>query len=360
MRKIFFVGPLPPPVHGFSVINKFVYQALLERKFLVNITDLAPNKFLTLPYKWIKFLLLVAISSFGRRGTLYLPISGGLRQLIDIAFALPAKFFGLPIFIHHHSYAYLNTKTMVSRFVFFFLNNSTHIVLSEGMKRKLNDQFQIPLNNIYVLSNSAFLNVENSQYVLERYQSKEVTIGFLSNITLEKGIFVFFDAIQDLLDKKISVSAIIAGPVSPVIKAEFESCLMMFSNVRYLGSVYGEEKKAFFSKIDLLLFPTLYVNEAEPVTLWEAMAHSVPVVALQRGCIKEMIPPDAGRVVLNRDDFVSVVAEEVASMSYSSTFLASRRMSARKAFLMKQRQSTLSFERLLHDMTGNFDKGAKN
>ena len=132
---------------------------------------------------------------------------------------------------------------------------------------KLSSQYNIDLGCIRVISNSGFIEDE---YLSERPAVEvnlPVTIGFLSNITAEKGIFLFFDALRALREEGLCFRAVIAGPVSPIIADRFSCELDNAPEATYLGGVYGASKALFFQNIDLLLFPTIYQNEAEPVTI---------------------------------------------------------------------------------------------
>ena len=76
----------------------------------------------------------------------------------------------------------------------------------------------------------------------------------------------------------------------------------------YLGPVYGEAKKAFFRDIDVLLFPTNYVNEAQPLTIYEAFAAGIPVIARARGCIASMVFNGAGQAIPSTEPFADNAA----------------------------------------------------
>lgn len=359
MRKVFFVGPLPPPVHGFSVINGHMLAGMQDNGARVEVFDMAPRNLLAPLLKWLAFLTKLLTPSPSTGKTLYLPFSGGKRQLVDLAFALPAKWLGFGLFVHHHSFAYLNATPWVARFALAVLKGATHVALCPAMGQRLCQQYGIAPSRVRVLSNAAFLECPASTGSNDAVSPSHLTLGFLSNITAEKGIFSFFDALDGLRAKQIPFDAVIAGPVSPEVKAQFDARLAASVGVKHVGAVYGEAKNQFFAKLDLLLFPTLYANEAEPVTLWEAMAHGVPVIALQRGCIQGMVPADAGRVVLAPSIFTSAVEEEVVAMSSSPSLRRSRRIAARAAFEAAQLQSKAALKSLLEEMTASAGEAAK-
>lgn len=353
MRKIFFAGPLPPPVHGFAVINGHMLTGLQSSGAQVAEFDLAPRNILAPLLTWLVFLAAVIKPSNVKGKTLYLPISGGMRQLIDLVFALPAKWLDFSLFVHHHSFAYLNAKPWFSRLVFSVLKDATHIVLCPAMGQRLCEQYGIEPARVRVLSNAAFLEVGVGTTGIVAGPSTYLALGFMSNITAEKGIFSFFDAIDELSAQQIPFKALIAGPVSPEVKAQFDARLAATPNAQHVGAVYGDAKNQFFGQLDLLLFPTLYANEAEPVTLWESMAHGVPVIALQRGCIQGMVPSNAGRVVVEPAAFASAVVEEVKAMMVTPGLLAQRRQAARAAFEHARQSSRLNLDSLMQEMTSS-------
>ena len=45
-----------------------------------------------------------------------------------------------------------------------------------------------------------------------------------------------------------------------------------------------------FFQIDILLLPTRYVNEVEPLVILESLRNGVPVLANSRGCIDCLLP----------------------------------------------------------------------
>lgn len=351
MHKVFFAGPLPPPVHGFAVINGHMLAGLRNSGAAVQVFDLAPRSLLAPLLKWFSFLAATFRPMAGSGKTLYLPISGGVRQLVDLAFAVPAKLLGFRLFVHHHSFAYLNAKPWFSRLAFWVLRDATHIVLCPAMGQRLCSQYRIAPEQVRVLSNAAFLDIETSRSAGSVVPQSGLTLGFLSNITAEKGIFAFFDALDALRAKQVSFNALIAGPLSPEVQVQFDTRLAGAADVQHVGPVYGAAKEQFFGKLDALLFPTLYANEAEPVTIWEAMAHAVPIIALQRGCIQGIVPSDAGRVVLEPDAFANAVVEEVTAMNRAPELLEQRRRAARLAFEQARQQSRLTLSSLLHEMT---------
>lgn len=292
---ILFLGPLPPPVHGFSAINAAMLERLQQHGSTVQVFNRAPTAGGALRH-WLR-LLARFIGAAARRPTaLYAGFSGGKGQLLDLPFFAVARLFGIPTYVHHHSFAYLNQPSRLTAACMAVLGPARHIALCPEMASALATRYGVPTSRLIVLSNAAFLpalsiGAENTACAAP---AQPIKIGFLSNITAEKGIFEFFAVVRRAAALGLSYDAEIAGPVDPSILDRFQQELSTLPRVKHLGPLYGADKQRFFQRIDLLLFPTRYANEAEPVTLHEALQAGAAVVATQRGCIGGMLPDHCG------------------------------------------------------------------
>lgn len=344
---IFFLGPLPPPLHGFSAINEKMLSRLKESTEVVEF-NLSPalgvaRTLIFIPLIWVRFFFSMIVL---RPSAVYIGLSGGYRQLVDCLFILLAKLFLVPIFVHHHSFAYINRVAWYNSFSFMLLKRSGHIVLCDEMKASLLRLYGLPDSGVHVLSNVAFLD-DSHQTSTDRKVEPPFNVGFLSNITRAKGIFDFFDLMDDLLKKGISARGIIAGPVDESISDEFKRRLSLLPTAIYLGAVYGEKKIGFYNQVDLLVFPTRYVNEAEPVTILEALGFGVPVVAVRRGCIGCMFPATVGTVVSNIDDFVPTSVGEISRQINDPDYAYGRRVAAKEFYQRQRVEQVLRLEKLV-------------
>lgn len=299
---VYFVGPLPPPVHGFSAINAAML-AMLQARSNVEIFDRAHQGSARGPR------LLAALTSLGHWAQLvtrfatsiataksasdgvYMGLSGGMGQWLDLPFVLFARLRGVPIHVHHHSFAYINQPSRLTRLALAVMGNAAqHIVLCDAMGSLLQERYHLQPDSVHTLSNIAFMQPGSAHPGEQISSNKTLTLGYLSNITEAKGIFEFFSAVAACQKNGIKVRGIVAGPVAAELRQRFESALSACNgSVKHLGAVYGKDKASFYAKLDLMLFPTKYENEAEPVTILEALQAGVPVVAAARGCIAGML-----------------------------------------------------------------------
>lgn len=348
---IFFVGPLPPPLHGFSSINASML-AQLSLLTDVKVFNRAPRLYSGYTRRLTKGLsTFILLASFGynllkrKPISIYMGLSGGAGQLVDLAFLIISKLTATPVFIHHHSFAYLNKKGRIAKLFFYFSRNTYHIVLCERMGEKLAENYHIPAGFIANLSNAAF-----SDDVLARqaeYVMRPIQIGFLSNITEAKGIFDYFDVLEFLHKSGLQVQGRIAGPVDDSIRNKFNQRLAQSEFICHLGAVYEQDKDRFYDSIDVLLFPTRYANEAEPVTIIESFRAGVPVIAASRGCIDALVEHGGGTIVPSGSDFLSVAVKEINRLSDDEKYLALRKKQAKNRFDELKKSNSKQLEIIL-------------
>jgi len=235
-------------------------------------------------------------------------ISGGYGQFYELLFILFARLCGVRIFLHHHSFAYLNSPSHLTRLLVVAAGvDATHIVLSPGMAEKIKNIYKI--KNTLSISNAVFLF---SGGINSSARKRLGTIGFLGNITSEKGVFDFLDLVSAIQDEGIILKARLAGPFQDKETEQLvRQRLTRLPMIEYLGPKYGAEKDAFYSDIDLLIFPTRYENEAEPMTIHEAMSHGVPVISYCRGSIPEIVVRDCGLIIAPDAPFVPAALAQI-------------------------------------------------
>jgi len=302
---ILLVGNFPPPVHGMSVINQALYDRLRSETIVVKKLDTSPQTldrdiFSRLSRVKKVFLVWKRILFAHRDDVLYIALSGGVGQVYDIVSVGLARLKGLRCFLHHHSFAYLNKKFSLTSLLFGFAGKkATNIVLSDGMGQTLRHQYGV--HNVVQLSNLAF------PATMHDYRSARPLrkVGYISNITKEKGGDTLIDLAYEIKKNKLPIDFMIAGPcpeddlLQKISRSEKEGAL------KWQGGVYGKEKELFYKELDVFIFPTQYKNEAEPLVIWEALASGIPVISYNRGCIPEQLG-NAGVLVDPKDDFISL------------------------------------------------------
>ncbi len=350
-RSIAFVGPLPPPLNGFSNVCAMML-VMLRSNGEVHVFDRAPRH--TQPRQLIAQLLLplrYAVLCLRRRDVvLYLALSGAYGQLYDWLYVLVSKVLRRPIYIHHHSFAYIYQPTRLNHWFFAWVRSADHIVLSRSMGDALVGLYGLNPARVKAVSNAAFYASAEALRPAPDGRAP-LRLGYLSNITFEKGIVEFFSILDRLRELHIEYRAHVAGPVAEATRATFEKLLSGASQVEYVGPVFGEAKDAFYRQLDLFLFPTKYANEAEPLVVYEALRQGVYVIACDRGAISEMLRNGAG-AVFARDQIIDSAAAQIAIFDRDRELLRSaQKMSALQAQRIRT-SGRIELDTLLNRMQG--------
>ena len=317
-----------------SAVNAALAEVLRARDVDVNeLNTASPSIDRTIKSVFVRALrfarVVIRVATLQRAtSAVHVSVSGGLGQLFEVAVALHVRMRGLTLVLHHHSYAY---ATAFSRVTWLLTrvagNRAIHVVLCPDHGARLSALYAIPEQNLQILDNSLFVSngVSNRS---TRFGLKHV--GFLSNLLWSKGVDTYLDVVGRVRHRGFDVVGIIAGGHADAAVSELLSKLPEGGTIEQRGPVYGSAKDAFFDDIDVLLFPTRYANETAPMVIYEAMARGIPVLATDRGCIREMVA-SADRLTAN-SEFPDFASEQIASWCADDAMFARAQREAAAVF----------------------------
>ena len=308
--RIHLVGVVPPPVNGMTLVTSQIAQSLgrTGHAELRTVSGTVGGLRWT-AWKHLGFmyqLLAASLRSRGRDRCYFVPDSGaGLWLNIPEALILRLGF--SEVWLHHHVFSYVRKRDLRMALILRLIGSKArHIVLGQAMAKGLEQHYNA--NQLTILNNANFVVDAPPGHVRKSLSC----VGFLGNITRSKGITLYMDTLRQLEASGNPVQALIAGPIKDLdLKREVEAfCAEKPDARKWIGSVKGAEKLSFFNQIDTLLFPSLYANEALPVTIYEALAAGIPVLATDRGCISEQLSGLSW--VLPETEFVARAADQLA------------------------------------------------
>jgi glycosyltransferase involved in cell wall biosynthesis len=307
-KKLLIVGPLPPPLHGESLaINSVVTSEKVQK--IYNIKTINTNrkvvnkagKFsLKKILKDIYLILKVFISTvFVKKEIFYISISqtklGLLRDLIMIKIA---AYRSNLIVTHLHGNnlgAVIDNMSGASKY---FQEKALSkvdigIVLGESLKKN----YRGYVKDVKVLSNgipSEFIKDRDFELAMhERENRKELRVLYLSNLIEEKGYKILIHSCIKLLLMGYKLKLTLAGDIYD--SEGFKRIMNIVkdnnleSSIEYIGLVSGNDKKKLLLDSDIMVLPTTYKIEGQPISIVEGMAAGLPIISTQKGCITDLV-----------------------------------------------------------------------
>ena len=361
--RLIMIGPFPPPVMGMASVNKSMENLFRNNNhnkqlIIFNTSPLSLKKKISYHlYRFFKFIkILFQISGIKTLDKVYMSTSGGYGQIYEILLLLFIRFKKLKdIIIHHHSFNYIDKKKQLSSFLFCIAGpNTIHVTLSALMAKKLKYNYStVRLSK--VLSNIYHIEKDKVQ-LSNRNKNNEIIMGYLSNISEDKGIFEFIDLHSAIRKNNHNVSSIIAGPFSDDnIKKLVLEKIEKTKSIKWIGPVYAEDKRLFFRLINYFIFPTRYFNEAEPLVIYEAFSYGVPVVSYGRGCIPEQIGSNelCGKVIPPNYPFVKNALPWIEKRINNQKLYQQTVSSINKHFYLQKKIANNNFESFFTQLISN-------
>lgn len=302
------VGQIPPPTDGLAYITS-AYVDLLSEKLPVRTVNISPRGAKGPRYHLLRAwavlggsvrLLLDAMHS---NRVCYMPCQSDFGIIYTIYLLAVARLLRYRRFLHHHNFGYINERRRLMELVLLVGGRATtHIFLCEKMRDRFSEAYWRPSLST-IVSNASFVRPDER---MPAPWNAGLRIGLLSNLNEEKGLFIFLDLMRSVVASGLEITGFLAGPVK-LDKDKFaieEALNELGSRLIYTGPLYGDDKSQFYSSIDVFVFPTTYVNEAQPTVVFEALAAGNLVVAYDRGCIASQVRQD-GLVIPQDQPFVA-------------------------------------------------------
>lgn len=314
------IGPAPPPVTGQSSYYLYLRELLGGGPVYIPLKTRNPRDgFRGFAAKiWNATYSLYLLARVRRLKSALVVLDSGLGLLIDIAIVIVCRIKGAKVLLSHHSFRYIDRSSELMKILqVAAARDSVNLFLCASMGKKFAEQYGSRLDQI-VINNSR--RVDGEIGTSSPLPGRPFTIGYLSNISFEKGIREFFETFEALRGAGLALQALVAGPaVSEDVERYVQGKVDELPDVRWIGPVYGESKEKFLQSIDVLVFPTQYANEAQPNVLFEALKCGVLCVTVGRGCIYDDMEGSGSVVVAPGEPFVPRATEAIRALSEKHT-----------------------------------------
>ena len=299
-RRILFITPLPPPVHGSAMVSQYIKECdELHEAFECDFVNLSTSRNIDeigkkSVMKYLRFIgayFILLWKLITRRYALcYLAITcHGMGFLKDAPFVLLCKLFGRKVAIHQHN---KGMSKCVDKKPYKWLlprvyRNTKVILLSWHLFPDI--EKVVKKEQVIICPNGIPEVAENGNTYMR--DNNVPNLLFLSNLIPSKGVYVLLDACRILKEKGYRfLCNFVGGESKEITKDIFEQAVEergLKDIAVYHGPKYGKDKISYFANADMFIHPTL--NDCFPLTLLEAMQYKLPIVSTNEGAISDIV-----------------------------------------------------------------------
>ena len=314
--NILFIIPLPPPIHGSTVMCQYIKDSkLINDEFDCDYVNLSASrnmgevhafKFIKI-WRFIYAYLDVFFKLMTRRYALcYVALAFHKSLLKDAPFVLLCKLFRRRVVIHLHGKgASQDAGNAIYRWLLHITFRNTKVILLSWRLYPDVEQF-VKREDVSICPNG----IPAVNYEYKERNNSVPRMLFLSNLIVSKGVLVLLDALKILKGKGYSfICDFVGGETNEIDAKRFSEEVNKRELNRltvYHGKKYGEEKEQLFDRADIFVFPTFYNNECFPLVILEAMQHGQPVVTTDEGAIPDEVIDGENGLICKRQDAKSL------------------------------------------------------
>jgi glycosyltransferase involved in cell wall biosynthesis len=293
-KTLVAIAQLPPPVTGLAAVSEEIVNRFEARGLLLAKCNIGPPARSRGPLKFVARAVraaksMVSLLLWRSRGAkaLYMPTDSRLGLALNIAIATLANCLGYRIIFHHHNFSYIDEYSLLMDKLIASAPGAVHVMLCPNMRKDFEARYHLSWRKARskaVMIPNAFMSSPT------KFEEKPdtLTIGHLSNLSMEKGALRFIALFRRLRGAGLQLNAELAGPCSdPAIQMAIQSTSNEYpGEFVWRGPVYNQDKEEFYRRVHAFIFPTSYRNEAQPLVLLEALSHGAVVLATSVGCIE--------------------------------------------------------------------------
>src|SRR6185437_955732 len=278
VKRVFpvLIGPFSGPVHGVSVINNALYALMVQRGFRPAIIDLSPgSRSRGLAYHAVRMgrtvwglLRILGAALTPARRCYVMHLDGGPGLVYNLALALALRVTGQPMLFYHHSSRYVFADSAIMRLLVTVAGRAPQVFCSGKMASLFFERYR-PQGQTLLINNAAW--VTPGPGAGGRGNDGLLRLGFLSALSLEKGIGRAIETLRILRRQGVPAALAVAGAASdPAARQLIDQASAEFgSALSVRGLLQGRESDAFRAELDYFLFPSLYPHETQSLAVPE-------------------------------------------------------------------------------------------
>ncbi|MBB1275950.1 glycosyltransferase family 4 protein [Pseudoalteromonas sp. SR43-3] len=293
---VIFIGPLPEPIHGMSLLNQYLVSELKGENFSLDVIRSNFESVLKdkdqqgkLKLKEILFSLKILLdfikSIQSKKDVVY--ITPGQSVLGFLKFSpiiLLSYLFKKKVILHLHGSKLAEnvaaTNYFTKQLIINLLTLSWRVIF---LGPSIQDKHLLLLKD---RSKGAYcFNGVPIKNFAAKKKSKKLKILFLSNLMKDKGVFDFFEAVSILKGNGHQLEVNMAGAIEASHFNKINN-LIASCEIKYHGVVSGDYKDKLFSEADVFCLPSY--DEGQPLSILEAYMSGCAVITTNVGGISDI------------------------------------------------------------------------
>lgn len=203
-----------------------------------------------------------------------------------------AKKYNKKLILHpsYHNVSYYNRCPQFQQ----TLNYASAIIYQTQQEiNGLTTNYKIDKNKLTQLAYNEYTQEQIKNIKLKKLNSKNITIGFVGQITIRKNLTVFKDYLDKYLSywrkQKIKLNILIAGSKTnstPEIEKIFGKYLKN-KNIKIIYDFTDAQKSDIYKKIDIFISPSH--EESLGIVNFEAIFHGLPIIVHRLSAFEEFL-----------------------------------------------------------------------
>ncbi len=343
--KILFILHLPPPHHGAAMIGKYMHDSkIINKNFEADFIDLATNRDLNQSGKgsFKKIATFAGITKHvvtalrkKKYDLCYMTLTAqGAGFYKDLVIVSLLKIWHCNIIFHFHNKGVNNNKSARARMLYNYAFKNTKSILSTRYLYPDIQNYVSPQNVFYCLLGIPVIDKLNDQTkrIIQVKNNARCRLLFLSNMIIEKGIFVLLKACEEMYKQGLPFECHYVGGWSEVTEEEFKNEIERkhLANVVFAhGPKYNEEKQAFYETADIFVLPTRY--DTFGLVNLEAMQNSLPIISSPEGGIPDIVVEGVTGFLVPHDN-ATLLAEKLTILIKNPTLRCTMGEKGRQRF----------------------------